>query len=162
MKARTAAVCMTMILTTGVLLAQVPNVINYQGRLVDGETLVNGDVSLELRIYDSATDGALLYADSNTVTVVDGLYSTHIGDDTIMGSLTNALTNAMVYLEVVIGGKMLTPRERLVTVPYAMKADRLAGGGLNAVGNRIYITDSIFLERRADGSIGVSDPWASA
>ena len=75
--------------------AQVPGVINYQGRLVDGDTLVNGDVSLELRLYDSATDGTMLYADSNTVTVVDGLYSTHIGDDTIAGSLSDALTNAI-------------------------------------------------------------------
>jgi len=155
-------------LTTGLATAQIPNVINYQGRLVDGETLVNGDVSLELRLYDSATNGTLLYADSNTVTVVDGLYSTHIGDDTIAGSLTNALTNAMVYLEVVVDGAALTPRERLVAVPYSLRAtsaarsDRLAGGALTAVGERMYITDTIFLERMADGTIGVRDPWGRA
>lgn len=103
--------------------AQVPGMINYQGRLVDGTNLVNGDVSLELKLYDAATDGALLYVDSNTVLVVDGLYSTYIGDDTVSGLLDDALTNAMVYLEPVVNGTALSPRERLVSVPYAVRAE---------------------------------------
>jgi len=116
--------------------AQVPNVINYQGRLVDATNLVNGDVSLELRLYDAATDGTLLYADSNTVTVVDGLYSTHIGDDTVLGTLGNALTNAMVYLEPVVNGTALSPRERLVCVPYAMQSHTLVGTEVIRIGDQ--------------------------
>ncbi len=155
-----AATAAALILVAGLAAAQVPNVINYQGRLVDGEALVNGDVSLELRLYDSATDGTMLYADSSTVTVVDGLYSTHIGDDTVTGSLTDALTNAMVYLEAVVDGVPFSPRERLVAVPYAIRADRLGGGTLGDVGDRIYLTDGVFLERMSDWSIQLRDPWA--
>jgi len=58
--------------------AQVPSMINYQGRLVDGGVLVNGNVELVLRLYNDASAGTLEYEDSNTVTAVDGLYSTFI------------------------------------------------------------------------------------
>ena len=89
--------------------AQVPSLIRYQGRLVDGASLVNGDVELVLRLYNAASAGKLEYADSNTVTVVDGLYATFIGDDTLSGSLSSALTNAAVYIEVEVNGTILAP-----------------------------------------------------
>ena len=104
------------------LSAQVPELINYQGRLVDGTNLVNGNVSMVMRLYDDSTAGTLLYADSNTVSVVDGIYNTHLGDDTVTGSLTDALNNSQVYVELDIDGTILLPRERLVAVPYALRA----------------------------------------
>ena len=103
--------------------AQVPNVINYQGRLVDGTNLVNGTVGLSLRIY--AKNGAsydLLYEDSNEVAVVDGLYATLIGDNTTFGNLATALAVPLeMYVEVAVNGTALSPRERLAAVAYAMK-----------------------------------------
>lgn len=110
--------------------AQVPSMINYQGRLVDDTNLVSGNVELELNLYDAATDGNLLYSDSNTVTVVDGLYSTYIGDNTVFGTLDDALTNTMVYLEPVVNGTALSPRERFVSVPYAAVAETVRGTNL--------------------------------
>jgi hypothetical protein len=87
------------------LLGAAPELLNYQGRLVDGGGLVNRNVALQLRLYDTMEGGTLLYEDSNTVTVVDGLYATLIGDNTTYGSLTNALTNANVYVEVVLDSR---------------------------------------------------------
>jgi len=44
-----------------------------------------------------------------------------IGDDTTSGGdLGDALNNPAVYLEIEVGGETLTPRERIVSVPYAM------------------------------------------
>jgi hypothetical protein len=100
-------------------LAQAPQLINYQGRLLDGTNLANGTVGLTLQLYDAAAAGTLLYADSNHVTVIDGLYATYLGDGTVSGALDAALTNAQVWLEAVVDGTVLTPRERLVAVPYA-------------------------------------------
>lgn len=100
--------------------AQVPNTINYQGRLIDGTNLVNGSVGLSLRLYNSSVSGTLLYADSNQVVVADGLYSTFIGDGTIAGNLVTALTNSSVWLETEIDGTVLTPREQVTSVPYAL------------------------------------------
>ena len=74
-------------------LAQVPELINFQGRLVDNGALVNGDVEMVLRLYRVGTGATPDYEDSNTVAVVDGLYSTFIGDDTLSGSFADALSN---------------------------------------------------------------------
>jgi hypothetical protein len=101
------------------LLAQSPDQINYQGRLMNGTNLVNGTVGLTLRLFNAPTAGTLTYADSNTVTVVDGLYSTFLGDNTITGALDFALLYTSVWLEAVVNGIVLTPRERLASVPYA-------------------------------------------
>ena len=75
-----SVIVLCMVLT---VCAEVPPLINYQGRLLDGTNLVNGSVALSLQLYDDASAGALLYEDSNQVAVVDGLYSTLIGDDTV-------------------------------------------------------------------------------
>ncbi|HMO51805.1 MAG TPA: hypothetical protein PKE26_11510, partial [Kiritimatiellia bacterium] len=100
--------------------AQAPLLINYQGRLVDGTNLVNGPVGLTLQLYNVSSGGTPLYADSNTVTVVDGLYSTFLGDNTISGNLVAALTNFSVWLEAVVNGTPLTPREQVASVGYAL------------------------------------------
>ncbi|HMP97839.1 MAG TPA: hypothetical protein PKA51_13025 [Kiritimatiellia bacterium] len=111
--------------------AQVPALINYQGRLVDGSSLVNGTVQLELSLYDAAVGGALLYTDANpSVTVIDGLYDTYLGDDTTFGALGTALASPQVWLEVVVNGTPLSPRERLVSVPYAMRAGSVGAGSI--------------------------------
>ncbi len=111
--------------------AQPPALINYQGRLVDGTNLVNGTVQLELSLYDAASAGTLLYTDFNSsVSVIDGLYRTYIGDDTTFGNLAAALQSPEAWLEVVVNGTPLTPRERLVSVPYAMTAGSIGAGGV--------------------------------
>jgi len=48
-------------------IAQVPGVINYQGRLVDGGAPVNGNREVVIRLFNLPAAGALLYEDSNTV-----------------------------------------------------------------------------------------------
>ncbi len=104
-----------------VLRAQPPALVNYQGRLVDGTNLLNGSVGLSLRLYDAASGGTLLYEDSNTVSVADGLYNTFIGDNaTTTGTLVNALLQTNVHLEVAVDGIALSPRERMAAVPYSL------------------------------------------
>jgi microcystin-dependent protein len=103
-------------------LGQIPSIINYQGRIVQGTNLPTETIGLSIQLYDAPIGGTLLYEDSNSVTVVDGLYSTMIGDDTIFGSLNSALTNNAVHIQLVVNGIVLEPRERLVSVPYALTA----------------------------------------
>ncbi|HMO51787.1 MAG TPA: tail fiber domain-containing protein [Kiritimatiellia bacterium] len=103
------------------LLAQPSLLINYQGRLTDGTNLVNSTVGLSLRLYNAESGGVLLYEDSNTVTVVDGLYNTFIGDQSAnTNTLVRALLETNVHLEVVVDGVPLSPREPLAAVPYAL------------------------------------------
>ena len=79
--------------------AEIPSMINYQGRLLQGTNLFSGQVGLALRLYNAPVGGRLLCTDSSLVTVVDGLYSTAIGDDSPPGALTMALTNDAVFID---------------------------------------------------------------
>ena len=113
------------------LQAQAPQMFRYQGRLLDNDALVSGNLNFSFKLYSAPTGGAALYEDAATVTVVDGLYSTMIGDDTTSGGdLGDALNNPAVYLEIEVGGETLTPRERIVSVPYAMNDNGLPSGSV--------------------------------
>lgn len=102
-------------------MSEAPEMFRYQGRLVEGTTLVNASLPMSFKLYDAEIGGLLLYEDAASVQVVDGLYSTFIGDDTVSGSLLDALDNPTVYLELTINGETLSPRERIVSSPYALQ-----------------------------------------
>lgn len=107
--------------------AQAPSLINYQGRLVEGTNLVSKTVSLELALFNAPTNGVLLYVDKDPegVRVEDGLYSAYLGDQSVIGDLDQALTNQEVWLEVVVDGIALAPRERVASVAYARQVPGL-------------------------------------
>ena len=67
-------------------------VLNYQGRLINGTNLVNGVTTNVFALWSLSSGGVQLYAETQNVTVVDGLYSTTIG---VYGpeQLYRALTN---------------------------------------------------------------------
>ncbi|HMP71702.1 MAG TPA: hypothetical protein PKE55_00405 [Kiritimatiellia bacterium] len=114
--------------------AQPPSLIHYQGRLMDGTNLVNGSVVLNMNLYDAAVGGTHLYSDENVgVPIVDGLYAVEIGDGTVLGNLDDALSRNEVWLEVVVDGTPLSPRERLMSVPYARQVHGLAIGTNHSV-----------------------------
>ena len=118
------------VLLASVCPAQVPAVMNYQGRLVNGTNLYQGAVGLSLQLWSAPTGGSLLGEDSNTVAVVDGLYSTVLGDDMPADSLARVLNdNTNVYVRVLVNGVALSPRERLASAAYAVIP------GLKGVGN---------------------------
>ena len=107
----------------------IPELLNCQGRLVDGTNLVNGDVEMTIHLWDAPTGSGSGWpgcTDSSTVQVVDGLYSTYIGDDVSFGSLDNALLNqTQVWVEVIVGTNVLSPREQLMSVGYARYAGKM-------------------------------------
>ena len=140
--------------------AQAPEMFRYQGRLVDGTNLVNAIVPMSFKLYDALSGGNKLYEDSNSVLVVDGLYSTYIGDNTIYGSLTNAMTNVAVYLELTVNEATLSPRERLVSVPYALNAPSTTPATVN--GDPTAVSNEVINARwtknfYANGDITMSD-----
>lgn len=110
--------------------AQAPEFFNYQARLVDGSQLYNGTATIVFGLYGQRIAGAPLYLETQTVAVVDGLYSTSIGaSNPVPGSLHAVLETDPVYLQVTVNGTPLSPRERLGSVAYAMRP------GLKGLGN---------------------------
>ncbi len=107
---------------------QAPGFIHYQGRLVNGTNLVNGENTAVLRLFTVPDGGAAVYAETQRMAIVDGFYSVHIGaSNAAPGALASALTNGLLYLEVEIEGTVLLPRERLGSVAYALTAVSKSG-----------------------------------
>ena len=72
----------SLLLTIGTAFSEVPSLINYQGRLTnaEGEPLT-GTKNFELKIYDSKTDGKLLYTENvGAIQLAEGgVYSFQFG-----------------------------------------------------------------------------------
>ncbi len=133
MKKQYRKLCIVFMTTALSVFAQSQSpLINCQGRLFDGEKALDGRVKMIMRIYDQASGGRLLYEDTSTVSVVDGLYSTFLGDNTTKGSLREALAAPANWLEVTANEITFAPRERLASVPYATMADGIRPGGITA------------------------------
>lgn len=111
--------------------AQVPTMVNYQGRLIDGTNLVSESVNFLFTLYDAASGGTAQYVEQdNSVAVVDGLYSTYVGDNPLIGSFVTALTNSQLWIEVSANGTTLSPRERITSVGYALMAGGVTNGAI--------------------------------
>jgi hypothetical protein len=103
------------------LAAQVPSLINYQGRLTDGSgNPVTGNRTMAVRLYDAASGGNLTYAETiGTVAVRNGTYSFQFGAS---GNGIVSVLSGQDYLALTVNGTEESTRTRLLAVPYALKA----------------------------------------
>ena len=104
------------------LYAAVPQRINYQGKLLDsgGEPVSNGNRNITFRIFNVSTLGVALWSETQSVNTQDGLFNV------ILGSISsiNLDFNQDYWLEVQVSGDgAMTPRHRLVSVPYSFRAE---------------------------------------
>ena len=148
---RFAGALALLLLTNATLRAQVPQFLNYQGRIAVGTPAVNFDGPGSFKFALVNTDASTVYwsnapdttpADgvpdaAVSLTVTKGLYSVLLGDTTLpnMTALpATVFANPDVRLRVWFddgtanGSQLLTPDQRLAAVGYAMVAGGLAPG----------------------------------
>jgi hypothetical protein len=95
-------------------LSVVSPMISYQGVLKDsGGNPVSGVVSMTFRLYNAATGGTLLWSQTKSVSVSSGLFSTSLDN------LNAAYFDQALWLEIVVGGETLSPRQQLLGTAYA-------------------------------------------
>ncbi len=116
------------------LSAQVPQLINYQGKLVDagGDPLV-GTYSILFTIYDSESGGTSLWSETHSsVNVTDGVFQVLLGSYETFDNLFTQ--SGERFLGVKVGSfNEMTPRFRLTSVAYSLRssrADSVAGGAV--------------------------------
>jgi hypothetical protein len=120
------------LITAGLVSADIPRKINYQGRVTDGATgePLPGDHTVVFRICDAGTDGDLLWSEEQVVTADStGVLSVILGSDTSVG----VSFEGPCWLEVEVDGEILLPRREMVSVPFAFQAlnsDSLGGAEL--------------------------------
>jgi hypothetical protein len=108
-----------------------PMEVAYQGRLLDpaGEP-VEGVVSVEIGIWDQESFGTRLYEETHAAVAVDaGVFHLKLGTGEGPGGGGGAVFNANLfsgprYLELIIDGERLTPRQAFASTPYALQAAR--------------------------------------
>ncbi|GEM_PF-4756416 len=106
----------------GMVFAQVPRIMNYQAKLTDaGGVAINDTCTIIFRIYDAATGGNLLWCDTMTVDVVNGLFDvqldlSHNGGDTLK-------FNRPYWIALKVrDDPEMTPREKLAPVSFAFRS----------------------------------------
>lgn len=133
----------------------VPGQVNFQGVLLNNASqAVNGSVDFNFTLFDAVTGGAQLWSESQTgVPVTDSMYTVALGSVTPIS--TGILNGGTVYLEVSVGGEILSPRQRLLAVPYALNAEQAN----NVAGISGVFIQQLFLNKDWDGqSIANDDP----
>lgn len=125
-----------------------PNIISYQGRLLNsnGVPLSDPSISVEFRLFDAAAGGTCLWSNSSsdcdsntpgsttarTVTLTQGLFSENLGDTgaaPAYAAIPDSVfaDNASLFLEIEIAGEVLSPRKQVVATGFALNADTLDG-----------------------------------
>ena len=120
-----------MALCTMPCLADVPNLIDFQGSLTDAQSApVSGQRQLTLALYAADSGGSTLWQETQTITVLDGIYSVSLGAQTPFPE--DLWETAQLWLGVQVGTEPeMAPRVRIVAVPYALRAktaETLAAG----------------------------------
>jgi len=102
--------------------ASVPNKITYQGYLEKNNVAYTGTESMQFKIFDALTNGTPLWTSSQMdVDVNEGAFAAVIEPTGV------DWFNKSTYIEIIIEGTALSPREPLYSVPYAIVASSAAG-----------------------------------
>jgi hypothetical protein len=140
---RLVHLCLAMLVTIGcgVLQAQVPDKLNYQGKLTNaGGTAINATVQMVFKLYSGPVGGAALYSETQTVTVNNGLFNVAIG---AVSPLALPF-DAAYYLGVTVGTDAeMTPREAVLASPYARQAASAEALAASATVGGAQITGSL-------------------
>ena len=119
---RILIVCALALLVPCVALADIPEIMSYQGVLRDGSgnPVPDGSYDVTFRIYDVETGGTALWTESQALTVTGGTISAHLGSVSPLNTLDFEVP---YWLGISIeGGTELAPRTAFTTVPYAVHA----------------------------------------
>jgi hypothetical protein len=154
--------------------AQVPQLLNYQGRIISNGTnfggnglfkfaLVNAAGNISYWSNDGTSAAGSQPAAAVTLPVVSGLYSVLLGDTSLAGMptaiSTTVFNNSDVRLRVwfndgVTGFQLLTPDQRIAAVGYAMMGANVPDGAITTA----KIADgAITGVKIADGTIVTGD-----
>ena len=109
-------------LITWPAIAQVPQLIRYQGTLVDSNNVpLEGTYNLTFRLYGAATGGTALWTETQTAVAISrGVFNVLLGQ---VAPLTLTFDKDY-WLSAQVGTDAeMSPRQRLTSVPYAYRAD---------------------------------------
>jgi hypothetical protein len=148
--------------------AAVPGQVSFQGHLTDDAGMpLTGDYDMTFFLYDANLGGTQLWTETQLdVTVTEGIYNVQLGAVSALSS--GMFDSGAVWLEVVVEGEILSPRQRVTATAYALKAQDADA----LIGNTIADLDARYIQEGevsavtsamiADGTVGASDLGANS
>jgi hypothetical protein len=138
MKQSIQFLCAFLLLGPSSLYAAAPTAVNFQGRLTNagGTSVPDASYSVVFTIYDAASGGISKWTETQSVTTSGGLFAVLLGtvspvSDTVFNSATR-------YLGVKVGtDPELTPRTRLVSVPFSERVSTVDGSTGGSISGNI-------------------------
>jgi hypothetical protein len=139
--------------------AEAPPLIAYQGALSDAAGKpANGTFSVTLSMYEGPTGGSAVWSEAlANIPVSKGVFSVILGAST---PLPMGLANCN-FLEVSVNGKAMLPRQRLLSVPYALEAQNaqtLGGEPPSAFHDASNLTAGTIPKERLPGDLQSDTP----
>lgn len=101
--------------------AEIPHLINYQGRFTDNDASpLEGVYAVTFRIYDVENGGAPLWQEAHSgLNIEGGIVSVMLGSITNL----NLSFDKPYFLEIKVGTEVMSPRQRIASVGYALRAE---------------------------------------
>jgi hypothetical protein len=105
------------------LTAQVPQLINYQGRIDSAAVVVNGQRSVTFSIYDVSTGGTALWTETQpNVSITSGIFGVLLGSVTPFPAALFTATGDRYIGTSIAGSAEMTPRFRITSTPYSLRS----------------------------------------
>ncbi|MCK5232417.1 MAG: hypothetical protein KAR13_19245 [Desulfobulbaceae bacterium] len=121
----TVVLAMLMVTMMNISAWAVPGLVNYQGKLTDGDGIpLDGSYDMHFYIYDAT--GSDLWDEAQEVQVNAGIYEVKLGSAAAFPA--DLFDGDHLYLEIIICNpgssdcETLSPRQRLTSVPFAIEA----------------------------------------
>jgi hypothetical protein len=119
------------VLVSSLVYADVPRLINFQGRLTDatGKFVPDGNYSLTFRIYVDSVGGSAKWSEAQLVSSTKGLFNVILGTVTPIPDSIFNYVNTWLGIQVAADPEM-TPRQRLSSLGYSyysLNSDKLDG-----------------------------------
>jgi len=140
------------------LFAQAPQLLNYQGKLsTTSGSPATSPYTMTFTIYSSATGTTPLWTETQTVTVDKGIFNVLLGSARPFSDTLFTGTGDW-YLGVKVGtDPEMTPRFRLLSVPFALRAKEADGVADNAITSAKIADNGIGSNDIADGAVASID-----
>lgn len=146
------------------LQAQIPRTLSYQGVLTDslGNPKPDGSYSITFRLYDVINSGTALWTEAKTVQVKRGLFTTILGDQTVLSSSLKFDKPYWLSIQVATEPE-LSPRLPLTAVGYSLYSTKsdTANFSINNSSGWIDSANIVRLSTSSDKvGLGISNPVA--
>ena len=122
MRYRSLFLVLVGLLVCSLAYADVPKLVNFQGRLTDasGKFVPDGNYSLTFRIYTDSTGGSAKWSEGQLISVSKGLFNVILGT---INSIPDSIFNYKdTWLGIQVGvDPEMTPRQRLSSLGYSYR-----------------------------------------